>query len=727
MLAPRLRLAAPGLRRFAQLRRALNDADHPTPEQTPESRRKKRILILSPEQTKDKTLASYVAGLKRGRPARTPPNILRLLADDALEPALHSLSGIDKFRKDVEQGRASAAALAKAFTKDQLCAYVAQHAEPRNSWRKSKLANYIVANIWKQAQPAVSALYLRVSIPLSRQEMFYLLSQQGQLLRFVQLMVSSVDFDTKKNELVLVGTESQIENARINFASRLDAAYREQFDLTAVQQLYRQKFGKFTIEELGKLIEVYFHHLDGNKYELSALNASQVKRIKRLLVWHLDYNLHRRRHLHLPSLDNTAVVPFLNDYCLPWKSRSKLHFLLVENGSNGPSATLQKELERFSPEKLAKIDFDVDDIGQAKKPVVDETYELLESLGLLKEDLDPKVEEPEKAEEVVVEPESTDLAKTKITISAEQKDKIYKELVDFDYRKSLRGVEDARLEKPIFTVTLGRVLFEANKEKGVILPQPPAPASMSQNYDFNTNVPLAYDHALSRVVVADEAGDLSEDPHVYSLQFKFLPSPFDQANLDEQMKYPPIEMWVQLNERSTPDLETLQMVTVEAENDSYVCLPSARCDMKVSCQVTGNVLSSQEPAAEAELQESNIEHMLAATSTKYPGLSGQKGVQAFLEALQLDFSGKSRTSIAPFVDVVIAGKPVQYCFVSLCYRKEMTMDTDAGKTVQLSVVDGGTLGGRRAELRFVGDYAAGLDRANFDELVDHAAEFVSDL
>lgn len=691
--------------------------------------------------------------LRRPKSRRALKVILTIMDADLQDQDHQVLESVETFKpENAMSSNDSISKLLKCFTKGQLLEYVLQR-DPaaKRSWTKAKLAHHIVTNVWKfdsSASSFATQILSKASIPLSRQEMFFLLSQHGYLLRFAKSMVSAVDFDAEKQELVLLGTEYQIENARINLTARFERAYREEFDLTSIQHLYREKHGRFTFEELGKLIEVYFHHLNGNKYELSALNPNQVKRIKRLLVWHLDYNLHRRNFLHLPSLEQLALstlLPYLNSYGMPWKSRSKCHFQLVDEMSVGePSTSLKKELQKFSETNLATLDLDED---TSSAPVAKETFDLLESLGLLKDDLastdsngqsevatmDAQFEGQNETEEQKIAGKETPATTVPAAplLSNAQKDAIYNELVDFSYRKSLNGVSQSEREDPIFTVTLGRVLFEGKKEGG-LLPKAPEKNTLSEAYDFNTNVPLAYDHILANAITNSELGSEDVDPHLYSLQFKFLPSPYgvEGEQLEEQLKYPPIEMWVQLNERSVPDLETLQIVTVEGENNSYVCLPAAKTDLKVSCQITGRILHDKVETAESAEEEPDAEQissLLSATSAKYPRLTGQEGIQEFLTALRLDFSGRAPTSIAPYVEVVIDGKRVQYCFVSLSYRRELTIETEDDKTVQLTVVDGGLLGGKRMELRFVGDYTAGMDRANFDELLDYSTSFIKDL
>lgn len=754
----------------------------------PKDTSKRRILILSPEETKDKIISKFVDDLGRSvRRKSMPKHISQLVEGNVYDKSWDSAKGsvednINHFKPKGHlissfQAHSLIESLVLSFKKDQLQAFVRQHDMPMPRKTKHQIAETIVKKIWKykvtlrrrkfkkELLKREGQIIREETLSLSKFEIFLLLSQQGKLWKDVKSSLSEVQFAENKTQMVMRGSESQIENARILMSTHVDNCYREEVDLSSIKRLYEEKFGEFSVKDVGKFTEVYFTHLEGDKYELASLNPNQIKRIRRLFLWHLGYNLHKKELLQLPSAEDiadSAFLPYINDYSQSWKERGGPHYHLKSEYIPPASNSLKDELERFSEEKLSQLESQALATGHDYSEVNDramakETYELLESIGLMEDDV---VEKAEKPQQETPEQKATDKdAQTKdvsdtaaattpvrkdLALSKQVRDAIYKELTDFLYRKSLKGVSNDQLEVPVFTVTLGTVLFGKNSPGEHVDLSVTVELLESRPRIFNTNVSLAFDHALSSTVTKQELGSLDEDPHVYSLQFKFTPSPFveeftdksQRRSLEQQIQYPPVEMWVQLNAQSVPDLETLQVVTVEAENNSLVCCPHSASDLRVGCQITGRLLQdeaaeykeSEEAAESASASPSiDLDTLLLSPTSKYERFLGQPGIGEFLEKSELDFSGKKPTSIAPWIVLDVAGNKIRYDYVNTSYRRELTLETEGDVAVQLAVVDGGLLGGRRVETRFIGDYSAGVDRGNFEQLLDYTEEFLNKL
>lgn len=789
-------MLAPGRRALVNSSRLCEKKQPTIIPKLPKSKRK--ILILSPEETKDKTLSRYVEQMGRSaRKKNMPKHILQLVEGNVYDKPWENVAGaieenIDQFKPSehvISSFRAHSLidTLVMSFKKDQLLAYVRSHDMPMPRKTKLQIADVIVRKIWKHKVPLKNKKYRKELrkrenqilkeeiIPMSKFEIFLLLSQQGKLWKDVKSTLSSVKFTPDKQLLKVVGSDSQIENAKILISSCVDNCYREEVDLSPLRKLYEEKYGTFSVKAVGKFTEVYFSHLEGDRYEWASLNPHQIKRIRRLFLWHLGYNLHQKEQLYLPSADIMAascLLPYTNDYSVSWKERGLHYYKLKAEGMHAASELLKEDLERFSDESLSQMETKALRTGYDFKEVNDremlkETYDLLESIGLLEEDLeaggekeaeeeiyqkDVKTKEVESEDEVksddgegTVSTIQSPMVSKDIKLSLEQRNQIYQQLTDFSFRKDLLGVLDSHLEEPVFTVTLGEVLF-AKHVNGTRLgiESPSVDSVESRPHIFNTNVTLAFDHALTSTITQDHSVSLDEDPHVYSLQFKFVPSPFVeefgdqtlQRSLEDQMRYPPVEMWVQLNSQSVPDLETLQIVTVEAEKNALICLPNAASDMRIGSQITGRLLGEDGESAESETNLDSsldsslgsileLDSLLNATTSNYARFGIQKGVVEFLQKSELDFSGKKPTSIAPSIVLDINGQKVRYDYLNTSYRRELTLRGDNNVSVQLGVIDGGRLGGRRLEIRFIG--SAGIDRASFDQLVDYSEEFVNNL
>jgi len=267
-------------------------------------------------------------------------------------------------------------------------------------------------------------------------------------------------------------------------------------------------------------------------------------------------------------------------------------------------------------------------------------------------------------------------------------------------------------------------------------------SQIGENYKFNSNIQLVNDKVLSLPPYNNTSLDsqeinhyLNNDPHNYVIQLKFLPSPFlndklSPKDIDYQMKYPPVEIWIELNEKSKPDIETMNIVTVEGENNCYISLPDEKSDMKVCCQLSGDVLRQNSTSEVTESQSENIEDILNAPTAKYSRFASQPGVSEFLRSSKLDFSGKVATSIAPFIDLIINGETVRYHYINVSFRRQLDLnygDPENGRLVQFNLVEGGSLGGRKLEVNLVGDITGDLNKEQFDRLMDDSTRLISEL
>lgn len=724
---------------------ALKDLPHSRQNKTlPKAR--KRILILSPEETKDKKFSQLLKDVnKKGKRALARP-MMKLIDEESPADSSYSSThdhassdNVEFFKPSTNEvslskKKATVRDLCKAFTKQQLLAYVEEKKSATRGLKsatKQKIASFIFEKVWSTKSSGLSSLddvFVTERIPLSRLELFLLLLSNGSILKHIRSAVAKIEFDSKTKKLLLTGTPHQVENAKINLTLDLESAHKEEIDLSEVKKFAMELHGEFDVKEVSNNTEVYFDQLKDDKFEVHALNKNQLKRTKRLILWLLNYNLHGKDFLHLP--ENSAslrLLPYKDDESLPWKDRNR-DLYVIERTSNQPSKLLLEELAKFADEELDKVELNDDDWrdednyislkGAAQEKVDESGWDLLESLGFGSEKKET----------------TQDVAPSKptkpILISLAQRDQMYQELTDFEYRKHLPGVSEDKLDPKLFTITLGNVVFEMPSPSADVLP-PVRKVDEHQKYLFNSNVPLALDNLLRLQPELDEA-EFFRDPHTYRLQFKFTPSPFpletNSQNTTDHMKYPPVEIWIQMKSNHLPDVDTLQVVSVEGENSSHCCLPEAKSDLKITCQMTGQVLLEEETTSE---EPSSIAEALESTIERYQRFESQPGVVDFLQKSHLDFSGKSPLSIAPTIDLVIGGKTVRYHYLNVSYRKEIALEVpnadDSSSMVLVSIVEGGSLGGKRIEIRFVGDFTKDNDREQFDTLLDRVLEFINTL
>lgn len=723
----------------------------------------KRILILKPDEVKDKIVTGLLKTKKeKARNEFTKSNLSfglerytvgSIITDSEVVKDTNVSETIEKLKPGANGSITSSTAssismeMTKGFSKAQLQKYISEYSvrSPPKSYSKAKLSDYIMKEIWHIQVKENSNLENIESISLSEVEMFYLLSQKGQLLHILRGTVSDLTLDTEKLELTLKGTEKQLANAKINLSSQFASAYEEEADLSTIKQLYHEKFDQSSIETIGKTNDVFIKHVKDDIYRLCSLKVNHVKRMKRLLTWYLNYNLHQKNFLHLPpliDLKKCSLNQDLDPFSSSWIDRKKSQFRLMDDTIIPQASTrLKEEWDKYSLLDVTNLDPDCnpEDPIRAKAPIADETYDLLEKLGFVKEDIfkgdaeqNVKQDRGSKTQEADIfssseETSYSNESSTESILLKEERDSLYSELCDFSYRESLKGVSDSDLDLPIFTLTFGKTLFEKQNSELELMQTLPEADSLHKAYTFNTNVPRVYDQTLSRSVIEDNF-DTQKNPHQNFLQFKFLPSPYTstgETKLHDTMKYPPIELWAILDHNSIADIETLQVVSVEAENNAYVCLPKFSCDVKLTAQMTGKVLNGSSISEETESTEAL--EILEATADKFSRLSSQPGIQEFLNKLKFNFSSNEKTTIAPSMKVMINGEEVEYLFLSLRHRTELTLQIEDNKTVQVSIIDGGLLSGRRIEVRLIGDTSTGLSRENFENLVDHCSGLITAL
>lgn len=716
----------------------------PVTDIAPQSHR--RILILEPNEVKDRVLDK----LKRDRKERLKEKKqsqehtdTRISVLEDLGECSNSVVAIDKLKPldgKISPFTASnlTSVLSKGFKKDQLWNYIdaKDTKKPLSSSTKAKLAAFIVTNVWQNTVDAEAPLESQVveTLAVSEKDIFYILTQNGRLQQMLRSLVPTVDLNIKKGIMTLIGTEKQVANAKINFLSQLYHACEEEADLGFIKRLLEEKFGRNTLQKVGFANNVYFKHVLDDTYLICSLKQSNLVRMKRLLLWFLDYNMHQKNNILLPSeeeLSKLSLVNYFDPSSHSWIERLKVQFQLVDESKKPEiSARVKDELNDFNLLDVNNLDIDDANPRAAAnyhEPLSDDTFDLLKKLGILRDDFDEKRLSRENEE---INGSLAALKQVEFTsasepiILKETRNLLHAQLCDFSYRSNLPGVSERMLDEPMLTLTLGRVLFDKERDLSEVTPLNPNKENLTSSYSFNSNIPLVYDHALSNSFSVGNS-DFLKDPHSNYLQFVFSPSPYlarNETPLNEQMQYPQIEMWATLNENLALDIESIQLVTVEGENNAFVCLPQFAADLKLTTQITGQLL--EKVLAEPRYQASNIEKLLDAPADKFLRLSSQPGVQEFLLKLELDFKEESPKVVAPNMTVKIAGKDVEYCFMSLKHRKVLTLETIDKITVQLNSVNGGLLTGRKLEAIFTGDCSVGLDKDNFDKLLDYGIEFV---
>lgn len=178
------------------------------------------------------------------------------------------------------------------------------------------------------------------------------------------------------------------------------------------------------------------------------------------------------------------------------------------------------------------------------------------------------------------------------------------------------------------------------------------------------------------------------------LQIRLIPDPFQEGELHH--KYPPVEIWTEVGFKSVL-VENSRVVKVPHEDDIFVSLPSSMSDLKFSVTNTSDIEIS--PA-----------------------------IEKFLNACAVSPTGAVRYTPST-VDLEIDGEVVRYHLRAVNYRTQIELNYK-GSMVQLSLVDGGKLSGRRIDATLVLHQGAGNEAVSPEELellVSRSLQLVKDM
>ncbi|CUM63717.1 uncharacterized protein PRCAT00001301001 [Priceomyces carsonii] len=743
-----------------------------------------KILILKPEDTEDKKFNRLVEDVNarqlRAESKRLSP--YSIIKEDLLNDSKQSyIRSIDEYRPPKSsvtllRYNILLKGLVSSFTKSQIIDYInvaysnsnfRQKRKGLSNKNKKGLAQIVIEDLWlvKKLDKSTSLddLYVKKSVKLAHRDLFLLVLENGLIIQYLSRVGVDIGFDPKLNEIQFTGTESLVNNAEIILSAILGNCYKEELNLGSIKRLFLEKYNQFPLDYIGKMTEVFFKHLENDNYELISLNINQIRRCKRLLLWLLNYNQHSKEKLKVPNIrQGTSLLPYKDDDSLSWDNRHIDFFTLRSDSiSITDNEALREDLDKYSDLNLTNDDMGFDKIIEDSKissfqnmkdarDLENETLNVLQDLGFsLPGEIEEDSSNLNRDEELTLEakrsmPKIASIEKEtlgpRLRLSIKEKDEIYSFLADFGYREYLNGLESDKLNNPIFTVTPGLILFQNDKQENGDDNVIPLPAKLEcMPYKFTSQVSLINDKVLtfplydSNLLTNEDFNKfLDSDPHNYTIQMKFLPTPFNEATLDkEKIKFPPIEIWIDLNSRGKPDLETINIVTVEGENNYYVSAPEYKADFKVCCQISGDILSGDDFSQAKKVDETDLLSVLNSTTSKYSKFESQPGISKFLAESVLDFGGKVAPSISPSIDLIINGQSVKYHYINVSYRRQLDLSfkNEKGdeKLVQFNVVEGGSLGGRKLEVNLVGNLNENLDRQAFYDLLDDASDLISQL
>lgn len=218
------------------------------------------------------------------------------------------------------------------------------------------------------------------------------------------------------------------------------------------------------------------------------------------------------------------------------------------------------------------------------------------------------------------------------------------------------------------------------------------------------------------------------DGNTYYVQLKFLPSPFfpdgassvvkqnktagylirpdgttsDIVNKEQFTEFPPVELWLVVDELEYAHNDTATLVSVLKENNIYVPMPHLNTDIKYSASKSEFLLTPDTNGEEGD------------PSSVLTQIKNQRrdSIDKYLSYSQLNFSGKYKVS-APNIIVLdmpvvdpktkkVTAVSIPYIYQNMSYRKQIDLKFN-DYILQLAYIEGGVVGGRRIEANLVLD------------------------
>lgn len=269
--------------------------------------------------------------------------------------------------------------LAKAFTKSQLCDYLAKAdptKKPPVSYSRLKLSQQIMLTCWNLRDPklstepagsseadfVVSNLIQERTFTLSDRDLFLLLSVNS----FKHWLKLNIQLKVVPEESKIVATANPklLKYLEIEMARILNRVVCIRLDFTQYNRILESQHTKqlLDIKDLQTQTSVYFQKLDKDPnnhfYNLYSLRKSSLTRVKLYMVNLLKFNPSEDKHTHLPSTTATPVAYFC-DTQLPWAERqlSWVRLSSKEPADKLDNTAIFREISMSEPTPAAKGEY----------------------------------------------------------------------------------------------------------------------------------------------------------------------------------------------------------------------------------------------------------------------------------------------------------------------------------------------------------------------------------
>lgn len=643
----------------------------------------------------------------------------------------------------------------RAYTVPQLRDFVKQNdaQAPCSTWRKTILSRYILDRLWG-LKPSMeidesSDVIVENSMDLSLRDIFLIVARNGQLARSWTKSGAKIVVLPDHQQIVIRSTKDTFKWIQVSMMNALSNVVTKEFDLTPFTSIIN--IDELPLETIQRLSDTYIDR-QGTRLVASALGRKFLNRAERFIWGSVGYSPRLvESYLHDTNEVNTkrgVLTQIINDDALGWIDRDKEWARWKLAKSKVRKSEVAKEsvdIVNVFDELATKTWENEKDttVKDAEASLAALNLELLQvkptkqSLEVLKEDFATTITDSILKTFKSVKFSGLDTeAPPHVTVAATFGNILHQASDKSSLLKEFSS-ESKSVPKTTFLTDVANVLDQCRKlpqfkyeteeaeeyeglldedmlgnpSEGISLAKPTDPSPTIRTLLDESKTPS--EHLTELFEATAERESEITDEHSYYVQMKFLPSPFlhdgtstaaDNIVSAAQFKeFPPMEMWLEIDEDERAVNESVNVVFVLKEANTYVSLAHLNTDVKFSAAKTefvldpGSVYDAEGSDSLSELKKqrlTNVREYLGKSRLDFSGLVNISAPNQLYLAMSVPDSKTGEHKIVS----------VPYMYHSMVYRKQTDLKYK-GHILQLATVEGGVVSGRRTEANLVLDLA----------------------
>lgn len=470
---------------------------------------------------------------------------------------------------------------------------------------------------------------------------FFLFNKNSKILN--KIRSNYVDLAPRgTDKFIAKGTESRLQWFEATFNYFLQGLSKEYIDFTEINKFLQKSvcFSKIQDQD-----NVYFEKVGENEYILNSSLNVKLQKVKRLIVWDMNYNSKEKNTIGEFS-DNLTYYSYNNSKSVPWIFR-------YDSWGRLRQAQVSEKHLSDGENELKQSQFSDSDIDR-----------LFDTLNAKKKD------------SLISATFGEFLVNSNVKSYLNQENGIDKFLNEtkliekpFTFQTTLPNLKEQTIKNP---------LFYENKELSEV------DNAVLDNHTYLAQIRLV--------------------PNPYIRKSSKI-STTDMSNLH---KYPTIEMWMEIDQRNEIQYDTLSVLAVSEEYNHYLNLSDKSSDLKFSNTITDTIYKLPVDEKDSSKQEDvgSFDWLEKKNDTVPLQFAEQPDIYRFLKESKLFFGSDKGVHISKEVTINIKDPegnvvPINYIYVNSNYKRQLDFAYEDGYLLQFSNIQGGILGGERIEVSLI--------------------------